>query len=62
MFAGNYTVHAKVTHRTPIITVKPNSATPEPVDGKPAKTLRARAHLLVTVPVYMPWELRGGTQ
>jgi quinohemoprotein amine dehydrogenase len=33
--------------------------TPEAVDGKPAKTLRARSHLLVTVPVYMNWEDRG---
>jgi quinohemoprotein amine dehydrogenase len=30
--------------------------TPESSDGKPAKTLRARAHLLVTVPLYMRWE------
>jgi quinohemoprotein amine dehydrogenase len=30
--------------------------TPEAIDGKPAKTLRARAHLLVTVPLYMRWE------
>jgi electron transfer flavoprotein alpha subunit len=29
VFAGNYTVQAKVTKGTPIITVKPNSATPE---------------------------------
>jgi quinohemoprotein amine dehydrogenase len=34
--------------------------TPEPIDGKPAKPVRARAHLLVTVPVYMNWEQRGG--
>ncbi|MPZ62368.1 MAG: electron transfer flavoprotein subunit alpha/FixB family protein [Propionibacteriales bacterium] len=33
VFAGGYTVKAKVTHGTPIITVKPNSATPEPADG-----------------------------
>jgi quinohemoprotein amine dehydrogenase len=33
--------------------------TPEAVDGKPAKTLRARAHLLVTVPLYMRWEEPG---
>ena len=33
--------------------------TPEPVDGKPAKPLRARAHLLVTVPLYMRWEEPG---
>jgi quinohemoprotein amine dehydrogenase len=33
--------------------------TPEATDGKPAKTLRARAHLLVTVPLYMRWEEPG---
>ena len=33
--------------------------TPEVTDGKPAKTLRARAHLLVTVPLYMRWEDPG---
>jgi electron transfer flavoprotein alpha subunit len=33
VFAGNYTVTATVTHGTPIITVKPNAATPEPHDG-----------------------------
>jgi quinohemoprotein amine dehydrogenase len=33
--------------------------TPEAADGKPAKTLRARAHLLVTVPLYMRWEEPG---
>ncbi len=33
VFAGNYTVQAKVTKGTPIITVKPNSATPEKADG-----------------------------
>jgi electron transfer flavoprotein alpha subunit len=31
VFAGNYTVTAKVTKGTPIITVKPNSAAPEEV-------------------------------
>jgi quinohemoprotein amine dehydrogenase len=30
------------------------------VDGKPAPTLRARAHLLVTVPLYMRFEPMGG--
>jgi quinohemoprotein amine dehydrogenase len=30
--------------------------TPEPHDGTPARTIRARAHLLVTVPLYMWWE------
>jgi len=33
VFAGSYTVQAKVTKGTPIITVKPNSTSPEQVDG-----------------------------
>ncbi|MFS3129875.1 electron transfer flavoprotein subunit alpha/FixB family protein [Nocardioides sp. Bht2] len=33
VFAGSYTVQAKVTKGTPIITVKPNSAAPEEVAG-----------------------------
>jgi electron transfer flavoprotein alpha subunit len=33
VFAGNYTVTAKVTQGTPIITVKPNAATPEESAG-----------------------------
>lgn len=33
VFAGNFTVTAKVTHGTPIITVKPNSAAPEEAEG-----------------------------
>jgi electron transfer flavoprotein alpha subunit len=33
VFAGNYTVTAKVTQGTPIITVKPNAATPEEATG-----------------------------
>jgi len=33
VFAGSYTVQARVTRGTPIITVKPNSATPERADG-----------------------------
>jgi electron transfer flavoprotein alpha subunit len=33
VFAGNYTVTAKVTQGTPIITVKPNSAAPEESEG-----------------------------
>jgi electron transfer flavoprotein alpha subunit len=36
VFAGNYTVKAHVSKGTPIITVKPNSATPEPADGAAA--------------------------
>ena len=36
MFAGNYTVQAKVTQGTPIITVKPNAATPEEASGSGA--------------------------
>jgi electron transfer flavoprotein alpha subunit len=33
VFAGNYTVSSRVTHGVPIITVKPNAATPEQSDG-----------------------------
>ena len=33
VFAGSYTVRAKVTQGTPIITVKPNAAAPEEADG-----------------------------
>jgi electron transfer flavoprotein alpha subunit len=33
VFAGSYTVKAKVTRGTPIITVKPNSAAPAEADG-----------------------------
>src|SRR4051812_38263528 len=33
VFAGNYTVKAKVTKGTPIITVKPNAASPEEAAG-----------------------------
>ena len=33
VFAGSYTVQAKVTKGTPIITVKPNSAAPQEADG-----------------------------
>jgi electron transfer flavoprotein alpha subunit len=36
VFAGNYTVKAKITKGTPVITVKPNSATPEEADGAAA--------------------------
>ena len=36
VFAGNYTVRAKVTRGTPIITVKPNAATPEETEGAAA--------------------------
>ncbi|MEU4195801.1 electron transfer flavoprotein subunit alpha/FixB family protein [Kribbella sp. NPDC026611] len=35
VFAGNYTVKAKITHGTPIITVKPNAATPEAAQASP---------------------------
>jgi len=34
--------------------------TPESVDGKPVKALRARGHLLVTVPLYMRFEPNSG--
>jgi electron transfer flavoprotein alpha subunit len=37
VFAGNFTVQAKVTRGTPIITVKPNSATPEQAEGAAAQ-------------------------
>jgi electron transfer flavoprotein alpha subunit len=33
VFAGSYTVQAKVTRGTPVITVKPNAATPEQAEG-----------------------------
>ncbi|MGA8245299.1 MAG: electron transfer flavoprotein subunit alpha/FixB family protein [Nocardioides sp.] len=33
VFAGSYTVKARVTHGTPIITVKPNSAAPVEAEG-----------------------------
>jgi electron transfer flavoprotein alpha subunit len=36
VFSGNYTVQARVTQGTPIITVKPNSAAPEAVEGAAA--------------------------
>ena len=35
VFAGNFSVQAKVTHGTPIITVKPNAATPEAAETSP---------------------------
>jgi electron transfer flavoprotein alpha subunit len=37
VFAGNYTVTAKVTKGTPVITVKPNAATPEQSEGAAAQ-------------------------
>jgi electron transfer flavoprotein alpha subunit len=37
VFAGSYTVQATVTRGTPIITVKPNSATPEEASGEGAE-------------------------
>jgi electron transfer flavoprotein alpha subunit len=37
VFAGNFTVQAKVTKGTPIITVKPNSTTPEASEGAGAE-------------------------
>jgi electron transfer flavoprotein alpha subunit len=37
VFAGSYTVQAKITTGTPIITVKPNSAAPEESEGAGAK-------------------------
>ncbi len=44
VFAGAYTVISSVTHGTPIVTVKPNSITPEPVPGAAAEE-----HVDVTV-------------
>jgi electron transfer flavoprotein alpha subunit len=35
VFAGSYTVTGRVTQGTPIIAVKPNSATPQKTDGAP---------------------------
>jgi electron transfer flavoprotein alpha subunit len=37
VFAGGYTVTAKVTHGVPIITVKPNAVTPEPAPTTPVE-------------------------
>ncbi|NEE00927.1 electron transfer flavoprotein subunit alpha/FixB family protein [Phytoactinopolyspora halotolerans] len=37
VFAGGYTVTARVTHGTPIVTVKPNAATPEPAQSTPVE-------------------------
>src|SRR3954471_11024569 len=37
VFAGSFTVQAKVTSGIPIITVKPNSATPEQAEGAGAE-------------------------
>ena len=37
VFAGSYTVKARVTQGTPIITVKPNAATPEPAPATPVE-------------------------
>lgn len=37
VFAGNYTVVSTVTQGTPIVTVKPNSTTPEPTPGAAAE-------------------------
>ena len=36
VFAGNYSVQAKVTRGTPIITVKPNATTPEQAPASPS--------------------------
>jgi electron transfer flavoprotein alpha subunit len=37
VFAGSYTVTAKVTHGVPIVTVKPNAVTPEPAATTPVE-------------------------
>jgi electron transfer flavoprotein alpha subunit len=39
VFAGSYTVTATVTEGTPIVTVKPNSATPEAAESQPAEEI-----------------------
>lgn len=36
VFAGGFTVTAKVTHGVPVVTVKPNAVTPEPAEATPA--------------------------
>ena len=33
VFAGGYTVNSVITHGTPIVTIKPNSTTPDSADG-----------------------------
>jgi len=50
VFAGSYTVQARVTRGTPIITVKPNSATPEQAPG---------AGVVEKFPVTVPEAARG---
>jgi electron transfer flavoprotein alpha subunit len=37
VFAGSYTVTATVTQGTPVVTVKPNSATPERAESQPVE-------------------------
>jgi electron transfer flavoprotein alpha subunit len=37
VFAGSYTVTAKVTHGVPIVTVKPNAVAPEPAPTTPVE-------------------------
>ncbi len=37
VFAGSYTVTATVTEGTPVVTVKPNSATPEKAESQPVE-------------------------
>ena len=49
VFAGSYTVSATVTKGTPIITVKPNSATPEEAAGAGCRR-GARLHARPTPP------------
>ncbi|MBD0292459.1 MAG: electron transfer flavoprotein subunit alpha/FixB family protein [Jiangellaceae bacterium] len=36
-FAGAYTVRSRITHGTPVITVKPNAVTPEPAPATPVE-------------------------
>jgi electron transfer flavoprotein alpha subunit len=37
VFAGGYTVTARITHGVPVITVKPNAVTPEPAPAGPVE-------------------------
>jgi electron transfer flavoprotein alpha subunit len=37
VFAGNYTVRSRITRGTPVVTVKPNAATPETATTQPAE-------------------------
>src|SRR3546814_1835007 len=49
VFAGSYTVQAKVTKGTPIITVKPNSAAPEEEIGRASCRERVCQYVKISV-------------